>query len=139
MPKISVGNNELNNLISSLYTARTSGATIYHANLYPELFSTNNINPRSSWSNVLLGTTITNFTTNKYVVGISYNDLSENKDNEDLFEIDSKNSTIETGYRGKIDKSNPLYAGTHKNSKKYLHSPLKNVEIFLKRIRYHLF
>lgn len=138
MAKINVNPKKLNELISQLYTVPSSGATLSHPNFYPELFLKCMIKPRNSWSNVLLGTTITNPSKQRYIIGISYFDLSENKDNEDLFELNTKNFVIETGYKGKFDRTDPLYRDTHKNPKKYLRTPMKEVEILFKKIRYNL-
>lgn len=136
--KHKISKKDLDLEISNLYTTRASGATLPHPEYFPKILIDNKFMPRNSRYNVLLGTTITHPDTNRYLLGITYWDLTENKDNEDLFEIDMLNETIEAGYKGAFDKKDPLYKGTHKDGKKYLLSPQKKVEIFIKRQRFNL-
>lgn len=134
--KRKVDKKELELSISTLYPTRASRATLPHPGYYPTLLKNNDFLPRDSWKNVLLGTTVTNPTSGRYLLGISYWDIKENKDNEDLFEIDMANETIVAGYRGLFDKNDPLYKGTHKDGKTYFMTPRKKTEILFKKYRY---
>jgi len=134
--EIRVDKQKLNQLVSSLYTARSSGATIPHPNNYPQLLNDVNVLQRNGQTNVFLGTIISNPSTGRYVLGSSYYDLKENKHNEDLINIDTVNGTIEPFYRGQLSQQDPLYVDTHKASKKYLITPVKQVEIIFKKIKF---
>lgn len=137
--KKKIKKSEVDLLISTLYATRISGATLCHPNYFPDMLIDYNCRPRNYKLNVLLGTVITNPSNDKYVLGVSYYDLKEDKPNEDLFLIDRKDLSLTPYYRGEFETINSEYTNTHKGDKKFLLTPQKRVEILFKRIRYHLY
>lgn len=124
--------------ISTLCPSMASGATLCHAGYYPNILKNCGIKPRDSFSNVLIGTVTTQPNHGRYLFGVSYYDLKEGATNEDFFELHPTKNKVIPLYRGQLEKNDARYVGAHRGSKKYLLSPWKRWEIFVKKLRYEL-
>ncbi len=100
--------------------AFTSGATLVHPAYFPREFTTIGINPRNTANNDFWGSIVTKPTNNKLVFGFVYWDKKEQRENEDIYVADLSKKIIDFYSRGRYERINPLYAGTHKGLKDFL-------------------
>ncbi len=107
----------------SQYGSMASGATLVHQKMYyPTDFTALGINQRNSSYNDFWGTLVTKPSDHILVFGFVYLDRKENppQENEDIYVLEFAKRNIKYFPRGKYERENPLYEGTHKGLKDFL-------------------
>lgn len=103
--------------------ARIDGVTVftcYDPAAFPEALKSIGIRERDLTRNRFLGTTFSRPNPTDLVIGTAYDDAHDVDPNEDHFFWDGTSEVLTPYFRGRYEKLNPAYRGTHRGNKDYL-------------------
>lgn len=81
---------------------------------------------RDSKRNTFLGATLSQSRENELVLGLSYQDLKDGKTDEDHFLVNLTEASANHFPKGRYEKINNSYIGTHRGDKGYLSDRTRN-------------
>lgn len=100
--------------------APLAGATVAFPGDFPGAFDDVAIRARNPARNTFLGLTVTRPEQNVVAFGLAYRDAKDGATDEDVYTLDLSRKDLTYYGKGRWERAEPQYAGTHRGDKNYL-------------------
>jgi hypothetical protein len=102
----------------SQYTLIGLGATQAYCGEFPRAFESLGVRPRDEGRNTYLGLTVTRPSKDVVYFGFAYDDRRDGLTDEDIYALDVRHKTLSYYGRGRVEKIDPRFKGTHHGEKR---------------------